>query len=418
MGDPSANYTNVEITADNRYMVWFEAEGNNPQRGTVWHCGINLDTGDLVPPDCRGFRAFESTGWGRANPGYNSDGPYYVGADQSGQLIMVRPTGPESGKVTRLPIKPDPLFRAVYPTSLSNSDEAYAFVIRNERTPGAGVRPRNDWVELHYIDLNRPDTTYVIERQETPPRGFAPMDAGFARWVRGSVLLTYGFRSDTTGEIELRAFDPRQANRGAYDLVVDRKAKIDSYGAMIGGELLVFAGTNEPGKSRVYAGDASGSMSLRYEIFPAKTRLADPGLAQSHEPFVRDGRLYTVYQVNEKGRNFWEMTFVNPGEIWLADLSQRPIQQWLIAPRETGPIAEPEPAHGEDCTWIFFSVPVPNTGQASETRAEAPAQDRASRRRELIRERLGRRGTGGMAGGMRGGFPRIELHQAKAPWCD
>ncbi len=79
VGDPNANYANIEFTADGKYMVWFEMthrQGN----GVVWHCAINPETGDLIPPDGRGFRAFESTVYGRANPGIVNN-PYAMSSD-------------------------------------------------------------------------------------------------------------------------------------------------------------------------------------------------------------------------------------------------------------------------------------------------------------------------------------------------
>lgn len=58
VGDPNVSYANVEFTADGRYMVWFEQTPDGTGRGTVWHCAIDPETAEFMPPDCKGFRAF------------------------------------------------------------------------------------------------------------------------------------------------------------------------------------------------------------------------------------------------------------------------------------------------------------------------------------------------------------------------
>ncbi len=234
VGDPKANYVNVEFTADGRYMVWFEGAVDGSVNGTVWHCGVDPKTGDLIPPDGRGFRAFESTTWARANPGLDAQGPYYVGADPEGYLVIVRPVGPREGKVVRLHTPPDVRRRAVYPTVLPDRRGGFVFFIQNDKVPGAGTRLNgNSWVELQYVDLADPKSVRVIERQEIPQRGFAPMDVGFARWMRQRPILTYGALSKR-GVVELRGFDADRPELGARDLIVDGHQKIDPYGVRLG----------------------------------------------------------------------------------------------------------------------------------------------------------------------------------------
>lgn len=362
VGDPQANYLNVEVTADSKYLVWFEGAEGSRTSGTVWHCGIDQSTGELIPADGRGFRAFESTSWGRANPGYDAQGVYYIGADTQGRLVMVRPDGPTSGKVTILPTQADTRRRAIYPTNLPDRDAGYVLFIRNEKTPGAGMRPLNDWVELQYIDLRHPQRVHTIERQETPHRGFAPVDAGFVRWMRGRALITYGYQSERSGKVEIRMFDAEHPERGAIDLVEDGHNKIDPYPAVIGDYEYLMAGIDATATSQVYrrrAGQPAGTpFELYRRLYPEDSDLKRPSLAQSHEPFEFQGRLYTVYQVNEQGRGFFQMTFRQPGEIWLADLSAEPVRQWRIAPANGAPVAEPEPLVTDACVWVFYNRPI------------------------------------------------------------
>lgn len=409
VGDPAANYLNVEVTPDNRYMVWFEGATSPRDPGTVWHCEIDQRTGALIPPDCRGFAAFETNGWARANPGLDARGVYYVGADAQGRLVMVRPAGARDGAVTVLSTPADTLRRALYPSVLPGVDEAYVFMIRNERTPGAGVRPLNNWVELQYVDLNAPHEVHVIERQTTPARAGAPMDVGFVRWVRGLPVITYGFTPAGSNVVETRAFDVADPARGSYPLIVDGVSKIDPYGALIGEDVYVLAGADRTARSLIYRQDhGAGPFARIAELFPDGSALDNPSLAQSHEPFARDGRIYTVYQVNERGDGFVATTFRNPGEIWLADLSASPALQWRIAPLDGGPIAEPEPVMGETCVWVFYTRPL-----VEEAATEASA-------REDSPWLAGRRGRRARRAGRAGGFaaiPRLALYRAETPLC-
>ena len=363
VGDPKANYLNVEFTYDGKYMIWLEGVGGDSVNGIVWHCGVDHHTGDLIPPDGRGFRAFESTSWARANPGYDEDGPYYIGADREGYLILVRPKGPTQGKATELPTPPDPRRRAVYPTCLPNRAGWFVFFIQNEKTPGAGVRATgNTWVELQCISLSDPAKVIPIERQEIPPVAFAPMDVGFVRWMRGRPIVTYGALASRTRKVEIRAIDADQPGRKPFDLIVDGRHHIDPYPAVIGEYEYVFTGIDGTATSYIYRRPAGQASDRRFELLktlsPGSTRLTKPALAQSHEPFHFQGKLYTVYQVNERGQGFFDTSFRKPGEIWLADLSADPVRQWLIAPDSPEPVTEPEPLVTPDHVWVFYSRPM------------------------------------------------------------
>ena len=362
VGDPRANYMNVEFTADGRYMVWLEGRDESSINGIVWHCGVDPKTGNLIPEDGRGFKAFESTSWARANPGHDAEGPYYIGADRDGHLVMVRPVSPTEGRSTRLPTPPDPRRRAIYPTNLPDRKGGFVFFIQNEITPGAGTRFNgNSWVELQYLDLADPKSIHVIERQEIPRRGFAPMDAAFARWMRLRPLLTYGARSKS-GAVEVRGFDADQPELGARDLIVDGHNKIDPYGVRGGDVEFIFAGIDATATSHIYRRRTGQPNELSFTLWrklaPAPSSLTKPSLAQSHEPFVYRDRLYTVYQVNEQGAGFFDITFRKPGEIWLADLGTDPVRQWRVAPAGTAPVAEPEPLVVGDRVWVFYSQPL------------------------------------------------------------
>jgi hypothetical protein len=362
IGDPAGNYLNVEVSADGQYLVWFEGTAETSNEGVVWHCGIDPNTGDLIPPDGRGFRAFEATAWGRANPGLDAAGPYYVGLNREGRLILVRPTGPASGRTAVLPAPPDLLRRSVYPTVLPGQNGGFVYFMRNDRNPGAGTRANgNTSVELQWLSLAEPGRVRTVERQSIPPLGFAPMDMGFARWMRNRPILTFGAASAVDRKIKVRAFDASLPENGPFDLIDNGHTHIDPYPAALDGYEYILAGIDATADSQVYRRPAGGPSNSPFEPFlrlrPPQSGLGRPTLAQSHEPFVFLGRLLTVYQVNDQGQGFFDTTFGRPGELWLADLSSTPPRQWRIAPVKPGPVAEPEPGVTPLSAWVYFSAP-------------------------------------------------------------
>lgn len=354
VGDPNVSYANVEVTADNQYMVWFEMT-DNMGNGVVWHCGIDPETGDLIPADGKGFRAFESTVYGRANPGMDADGAYYVGMDRAGKMLIVRPTSSTSGEMRELSTPPDLTRRAIYPTVLPDQSDGYVFWIKNEDTPGGGTNRDNDWVELQYISLADPAQVHIIERQDLPRRGFAPMDAAFARWMKNKPALTYGFE-DENGILQVRLFDLTQPNPIPQAVTNDAGDKIDPYSWLYNGQEILIAGMDAKARTNVYVRNSNDMwFSLIETIVPPASMLERPSLAQSNEPILFNGKVYTVYQINEAGTSFWDVAFAKPGEIWLSTVFESPQQQWLLSDSVTAK-AEPEPFVGTAKVWVFYNV--------------------------------------------------------------
>jgi hypothetical protein len=182
----------------------------------------------------------------------------------------------------------------------------------------------------------------VPERQETPSRGFAPMDMAFMRWMRGRPIITYGYKSERTGKVDIRGFDAAHPDKGSFNLIDDGTNKVDPYPAVIDGYEYIMAGVDGTATSHIYRRSAGGKADAPFKLYrtlmPEGSRLKDASLAQSHEPFVFKGKLYTVYEVNNCGRGFFDTTFRQPGELWLADLTADPVKQWRIAPAVGGPL--------------------------------------------------------------------------------
>lgn len=360
VGDPTVSYANVEFTADGRYMVWFELDPNfTDGRGSVWHCAVDPDSGDLNPSDGKGYRAFDSFLWGRANAGQDASGVYYVGMDRSGQLIQVRPSAAATGSATTLATPPDNKRRAVYPSILPGSGKRYVLWILNDAAPGdgyTGASSANTAFTLQVVDLDDPAMVTDIETQPKPGGGgYAPMDAAFVRWYRGAALIDYGSLNTTSGRVELRTYDP---GSGQYAFATDdASVKIDPYPLVFAASEVILAGKDASTTSNVFTrpADSTGLYSVSETITPSGSLLSDPILAQSHEPITFESLLYSAYQINERGATFLE-TITNTGEIWLSTVLQATARQWRVSADNPLAKAEPETLVGTARVWVFYTA--------------------------------------------------------------
>ncbi len=359
VGNPNISYANVEFSATGEFMVWFEQTQDGSGRGTVWHCRVDPASGELIPWDGKGFRAFDSYLWARANPGRDARGPYYVGADRQGRLVRVRPTGASTGDVEILPAAADLLRRAIYAADLPHREHGLLYWIVNEEVPGGGYDAQNlnDWFELRFMDLAQPTVEFTIERQARPARGFAPMDFGFARFLRGEEAITYGAR-DARGRVQVREF--LIPTRVARDVTDTNHSHVDPYGFRFGEHHFVLTGLDGTATSMVYTRRADQRWFVPSEsLTPPASSLLDPALAQSHEPIHVSGQIFTTYQVNERGQGFYDTALGQPGEIWLATVLAHPQRQWRVSLPLGLAIAEPEPFVGDGGVWVFYSAAEP-----------------------------------------------------------
>ncbi len=354
VGDSTVSYANVEFTGDGNYMVWFEQSTDGSGNGTVWHCGVDPDTGDLIPPDGKGFNAFDSTLLGRANPGMEAQGSYYVGMDRTGKLILVRPISATTGTVTELTTPVDIRRRSIYPSYLPDSDKDYVFWIQNSDVAGSGLTPGNDWFEIQYIDLAEPTTIKIVVRQDKPATGFAPMDIGFVRWFRDKASITYGV-FDENNTVQISEFNVELPGSAPQVVTDDPYSKIDPYPFTFANQDIIVAGIDGTAWSHVYARDSETLFALRETIYPPDSKLQNPALAQSHERILFNNALYSTYQVNELGTGFFDTAFAQTGEIWLTTILQTQQQQWLISANNDSAKAEPEPLVGNNKVWIYYS---------------------------------------------------------------
>lgn len=360
VGDPKVSYGSTEFTPDWKYLVWGEYAADGSDNMIMWHCEMNPDTGDMIPADGKGFRAFDSTGWGRASPGRDAQGVFYVGMNRAGQLVVARPTSATTGTVMVLPAPVDFKRRAIYATDLPQEPGAvgYVFWITNENVIGGPGDPRNSWVELRYLSLANPAVEIVLQHQTRPPvaNAFAPLDIAFPRCLRGTARITSGVR-DANGKVQVVEFDLAQPNPTPRSVTTDPVTKSDVFPWSIGGQDILMSGTDSTqGATQIYTRPVGGQFFTPAEtIAPRVDTLTPPVFAQSNERIPFDGRAYTAFQVNSSSSAFFDTTFEETGEIWLATVRQSPQQQWRLSEDLDKAKFEDEPFVGRSKVWVFYS---------------------------------------------------------------
>lgn len=362
LGDRGVNYFDLEINGSHPYLAWTEGATDGSGSAVEWHCAIDPNTGDLNPPDCKGFKAFETTDLNRGNVGTDSQGLYYVGANAAGEIYFVRPTGASTGMVTKLPTQPEPTRRAYYPSLLgSTSNKGYVAWIKNASVVGSGFNPRNAWVELQYIDISDPADIHIIERQNRPLIGFAPMDVAFMRWVQGEPALIYGSYT-SSGSIELKKYN---VQTGQSEFVTDDgRVKVDPFPFVYGNTEYLIPGLDYGPVNGVYTRPAGsqGQFTLSEVIVtPAQTELAQPFLAEADKAIFWHHQVYTAYEVADRGGSartgFFQAVGSRNGEIWLSTVGRTPQQQWRLSASNNNLVkTEPKPFIGNNAVYVFYSA--------------------------------------------------------------
>lgn len=321
VGDPFTSYINPEFTIDGKYMVWFEPTGSitpeGDREGTVWHCGIDQETGELIPADGKGFSAFTSTIYKRANTGYDLSGPCYVGADPEGNLKLVRISGNTTGIVTDLPTSPDADRRGIFPSKNANSDELYVFWFKANPGPHPGAA---SYVEVRFITLSNPTNEVLVEREERNPDNptWAALDLAVPRWFNGLNEFTFGFPKNGTNEVKKVTVFPN----GSFQEVEITNAGFNHFDPSpyyFKGKRYIMPGLDGTAQVQVYREQMGSSLFSPFlTLTPTGSSLINPCRALSNEPFTLNDRFYTTFQISdcEQGGSF----FVSNGEMYLASV--------------------------------------------------------------------------------------------------
>ena len=360
LGDSTVNYVNPEISPSENYLLWIELDTSNGFFGTVWHCGLDPQSGALIPPDGKGFNAFRSNVYGRpADWGEDALGPYYIGLNTAGEFVFVRPTQPQSGTVQVLSTPPDLKRRVIYPSQLPDTNKRFITYILNESQAVGANNPANSNFELKFLDLDHPTNPLTIERQSRTFPAAVGMDVLVPRWIKGTPFLTYGFY-DTNNFVQVKEFDAFNPTAPALPVSADPSVKADGYPVNnpFNGKQYLISGLNGTDSALVYRRNNPGQMFNPVEtVVPSRVNLSNPALNQSHEPFFFQKQLYTTFQVNENGGSFVNTTLNEPGEIWITSIDSSRQVRWLIS--EFDPqrnVSEPEPYSGQNKIFVYYSA--------------------------------------------------------------
>jgi hypothetical protein len=319
VGDPGISYANPEFTIDGKYMIWFEPTGNPTPEGDIegimWHCGIEQETGELIPANGKGFAAFTSTVYKRANTGYDQEGPCYVGADPAGNLKLVRINGNTSGSVIDIPAAPDMDRRGIFPSKNPDSDELYIFWFK----ANPGPHPREaEFVEVRFITLSNPTNEVLVEHEDNllPGSTWTSLDLAVPRWFAGLNEFTFGFPKNGNTEVKKVKVFPN----GSFEEKEITNSRINHYDPspyFFKGERYIMPGIDGSAQVQVYTEQAGSTLFKPFlTLNPSGSELVSPCRALSNEPFTLNNRYYTTFQISDcdQGGSF----FTSNGEMYLA----------------------------------------------------------------------------------------------------
>ncbi len=361
IGDTTVNYVNPEISPLGNYMLWIEVDTSNGVLAKVWQCGINPNTGDLIPPNGKGFSPFLSNVYARpADWGVDSLGVYYVGATFAGQIKFVRPISPTDATVTDIAMPVVNKRRVFYPSQLPNVNRRFVSYILNDSINGLSITtPQNKYYELRLLDLDNPANDYLIEQQPSNYPGAVPMDVIVPRWIKSTHYLTYGYK-DANNKVQAKEFNAYTPLTPPIAVTNDPATKIDGYPVLnpLTNEQYLMCGINTTDTAFFYKRTSFGAMFTYNErVVPPSMHLTNPALNQSHEPFLFNNQLYSTFQINEKGVNYLETTLNKPGEIWMTTIDSLQQTMWLLSHFDsTLNISEPEPYVGNNKVWVYYSA--------------------------------------------------------------
>ncbi|MBU2508211.1 MAG: T9SS type A sorting domain-containing protein [Bacteroidetes bacterium] len=361
IGDTTVNYVNPEISPIGNYMIWIEIDTANGVSGKVWQCGIDPNTGDLIPTNGKGFNPFYSNVYARpADWGVDSLGLYYVGATFFGQIKFVRPTSPTTATVTNIAMPVINKRRVFYPSQLPGVNKRFVSYILNDSINGfSSTIPQNSYYQLRLLDLDNPANDYLIEQQPSTYPATIPMDVIVPRWIKGSSYLTFGYKGGN-GKAQAKEFNAFAPTNPPIPVTNDLANKVDGYPVLnkINGNQYFMAGINASDTAYFYKRTAYGSLFVKNEVVvPQTVNLQNPAFNQSHEPFLFNNQLYSTFQINNDGGNFFETTFNQPGAIWLTTIDSSTQTMWLLSDFDsTLSISEPEPLPGNNKIWVYYSA--------------------------------------------------------------
>lgn len=374
IGASNASYIQVEISPDMRFMTWIE-QGAGPNGSSIaWLCALDPVSGTLRPSSGRGVRLADIRDTGSPQWGQDATGFYSTTIDVEGRIVIARPALAASGEVTaqmsRLDTPPNQTRTFPYPNRVNQPG---GFVLYQQADPQDASRQ-----QLWYLDLRSPDQEVQITRGDVAKIGqfdLPPFLVNVQRWfssletnANGIPVATFGDAVPNPGgnqPLTLEQIDFSTSPATRTRVLGTSPQILDPNPFLYQGERFVIGGLNGGPVGVVQRRDAAGSFTVEAaRIETSSTGLSNPGQFASAEPFIRNGRVFTAYQLNEPG-----FPGTVNGEIWLASVFDRTLTRRISQPIAMAR-ADPEIFVGREKVWVIYYARQPGAAKWELRRAD------------------------------------------------
>ena len=373
IGDSSTRCLGLEVSPDMKYMVWVQQT-----TGQAWVCGLNPDTGDLIPTHGRGMAIPNVQPSGNPQWGQDTNGCFIITLNRTtGALVRARPQSDATGTVTSLAIStlatPANASRQFpFAASLPARAESYVLYEQNDAVSGTP--------DIYWVDLGQPT---VENRLTAPADGALPttlqsLAVTIYRWFPGTTTCTYAYLRGASPLLQMCQFDVAQPAQPPIAISSDIVAHIDDFPTIVFGQRRLIGGINSTATGRYYRVSAGQQEIGILQITPPDSALANPQWATSFEPFVWNGRAYSAFQIIDGNSPLQPVA----AEMWLTSLEDAlGTVNGSTLRRISGSDAQvvrrdPEYFLGTTKAWIFYYAKSTNEALYSIHRAESGLPNR------------------------------------------
>lgn len=360
LGDPEVGYLNIEFSPDMQYASWIEIIADKPLEPTpAWLCGVDPETGDLIPSDGRGYliTKIKNLGWVAGSPqwGEDSSGPFVIVINGVNQMLMARPKSPTMATVTTLPTPPNRTRFYPYPARLPDRNQSYVAYLQKD--------DQKDY-QAWYVDLANPE----VEHQVTfgppgwyPPMSTFPLAVNIHRWFDGKPIFIFGYSNTESEKVQIKQFDVSLPLHPPIAITDDEYDHIDDFPAIIFGDGYLIGGINNEPIGKLYkCPPASKIYEPVQTIIPGPMDLVMPTSALGFEVFTWEEKAFASFHVRDDSSDVLDPK--QPGEIWLTSLLNDSVLRRISSPG-TMVRADPEFYIGTSRVWVYYSAkPVDGSG--------------------------------------------------------
>lgn len=362
IGDPAISYVDIEPSPDMSYMVWTEEGASATGASIAWLCALDRENGTMIPANGRGVRIADIRFSGAPEWGQDAAGLYLISVDVNGRFLRTQPRLNADGSVaatTTILSTPANTSRAYpYPTRIA---QAGGYVVYQQADPLDPTQLRVMWIDLNNPTVQTQVTQGPVAR--LGELGVPPFQINIQRWFydattnrNGIPVVTYG-DAEPGSLITLEQLDFSGGSPIATRVAGTSPLLYDPFPFLFEGDRFVIAGINTGPTGAVYRRDAQGRYTvLVNEISVTGSNLRSPNNFASTEVFVRNGKAYSAFQLNEPGA---------PGttnaEIWLTSVFDASVRRRL-SPATASRRADPEFFFGTEKTWILYYARVSGSG--------------------------------------------------------